>query len=107
FAASAKFHVGNVADFLVETLKQYKSEVYKERFDWIDQIKDVRSKATIDYLNGALVERLKGADLEHIWMAPPDILEWADVKSFRYLRKRSADVPDLDIAELLAAAGDA
>lgn len=107
FAASAKFHVGNIADFLVETLKQYRSEVYKERFDWIDQIKDVRSRATIDYLNGALVDRLKAADLEHIWMAPPDILEWADVKSFRYLRKRSADVPDLDTAELLAAAGDA
>lgn len=105
FAASAKIDVGNVVDFLVETLKQYKSEVYKERFDWIDQIKDVRSKGAIDYLNGTLVERLKAGDLEHIWMAPPDILEWADVKGFRYLRKRSADVPDLDTAELLAAAG--
>lgn len=106
-AASAKFHVGNVAEFLAEAFKQYKSEVYKERFDWIDQIKDVRSKATVDYLNSALADRLKAADLEHIWMAPPDILEWADVKSFRYLRKRSTDVPDLDMAELLAAAGDA
>jgi uncharacterized protein (TIGR04141 family) len=107
FAASAKFDVGNVTDFLVEALKQYKSEVYKQRFDWIDQIKDVRSKATIDYLNSVLVDRLKAADLEHIWMAPPDILDWADVKGFRYLRKRSANVPDLDTAELLAAAGDA
>lgn len=107
FAASAKFHVGNVRDFLEETLKQYRSEVYKERFDWVDQIKEVRSKPTIDYLNGALVDRLKAADLEHIWMAPPDILEWADVKSFRYLRKRSADAPDMDMAELLVVAGDA
>lgn len=106
FAASAKIDVSNVADFLVETLKQYKSEVYKEHFDWIDQIKDVRSRSTIDDLNGTLVERLKAKNFEHLWMAPPEILEWADVKSFRYLRKRSADVPDLDVAELLAAAGD-
>lgn len=107
FAASAKFDVGNVADFLDEVLKQYRSEVYKERFDWIEQIKDVRSKATIDRLNGVLVHRLQTASLEHIWMAPPDILEWADVKGFRYLRKRSDDVSDLDISDLLAAAADA
>lgn len=106
FAASAKVDVDNIADFLVETLNQYRSEVYKEHFDWIDQIKDVRSKVTIDHLNGALIERLKTDDLEHVWMAPPDILEWADVKGFRYLRKRSADVPDLDVAELLTAASD-
>ncbi|WP_288198635.1 TIGR04141 family sporadically distributed protein [uncultured Pleomorphomonas sp.] len=106
FAGSAKIDVSNVANFLVETLKQYESEVYKERFDWIDQIKDVRSKDTIDCLNCILVDRLKAGDLENIWMAPPEILEWADVKGFRYLRKRSADVPDLDIKELLLAAGD-
>ncbi|MBA3878846.1 MAG: hypothetical protein C0500_03920 [Sphingobium sp.] len=107
FSASAKIDIGNIADFLIEALKHYKSDVYKEHFDWIDQIKDVRSKATIDRLNGILIERLKSRNLEHIWMAPPDVLEWADVKSFRYLRKRSADFPDLDAAELLAAAGEA
>lgn len=107
FAASAKFSAGNVKDFLAETLKQYRSDAYKARFDWIDQIQDVRSKATISDLNETLVNRLKANDLEHIWMAPPDILDWADVKGFRYLRKRSADVPDLDTPELLVAAGDA
>lgn len=107
FAVTAKFDVSNVIGFLAETLKQYESEAYKERFDWIDQIKDVRSKDKIDQLNGALVNRLSTGSFEHVWMAPPDVLEWADVKGFRYLRKRSADVPDLDIAELLAAAGDA
>lgn len=107
FAASAKFDVGNVADFLAETLTRYRSETYKERFDWIDQIKDVRSKLLISHLNGVLLQRLKAGELEHIWMAPPEVLDWADVKGFRYLRKRSPDVPDLEPAELLAAAGDA
>lgn len=106
FSASAKFDVSNVVDFLAETLRQYQSDVYKQRFDWIDQIKDIRSKDTIEHLNAELVSRLKAGNLEHIWMAPPEILEWADVKGFRYLRKRSADVPDLDVAELLASAGD-
>lgn len=107
FAASAKFDVGDVADFLAETLTQYRSQAYKAHFDWIDQIKDVRSKALIAHLNEVLVERMKASELEHIWMAPPDILDWADVKGFRYLRKRSADMDDLDPAEFLAAAGDA
>lgn len=106
FAASAKFDVQDVADFLTEALGRYKSETYKERFDWIDQIKDVRAKAEISQLDGILIDRLKAGELDHIWMAPPEVLDWADVKGFRYLRKRSADVPDLDPVELLAAAGD-
>lgn len=107
FAASAKFDATNVTDFLSETLKQYRSEAYKDRFDWIDQIKDVRSKDVISYLNETLIEKLKAKELEGIWLAPPEVLEWSDVKGFRYLKKRSADVPDLDASELLVAAGDA
>ncbi|MBD8893978.1 TIGR04141 family sporadically distributed protein [Roseibium litorale] len=104
FSASAKIDVHNISELLTETIKQYESEVYKERFDWVDQIKDIRSKNKIENLDSALLERLKSGNLEHIWMAPPEILEWADVKCFRYLKKRSQDTPDLDVAELLAAA---
>jgi uncharacterized protein (TIGR04141 family) len=106
FAASAKFDLTNVSEFLAETLVQYRSQKYLERFDWIDQIKDVRSKPLIADLDKVLVERLKAGELDHVWMAPPTVLEWADVKGFRYLRKRSPDVSDLDPAEFLQAAGD-
>lgn len=106
FSATAKFNVDDVKDFLAETLVQYKSENYKDRFAWIDQIKDVRSKAAIGELDEILLEQLKAGHLDQIWMAPPEIIDWADVKGFRYLKKRSQDVPDLEPSELLNAAGD-
>jgi uncharacterized protein (TIGR04141 family) len=58
----------------------------------------VRSRDAIDALNNELVRRLQAGELDHIWMAPPDIIDWADTKGFRYLRKRSPLFPDLDVA---------
>lgn len=106
FSASAKFDVRDVVDFLTEALEQSRKETYKDRFDWIDQIKDVRSRDAIDVLNNELVRRLQAGELDDIWMAPPDIIDWADAKGFRYLRKRSPLFPDLDVADLISAAGD-
>jgi uncharacterized protein (TIGR04141 family) len=104
FAATAKFDVNDVSAFLAEALTQYKSDSYKERFDWIDQIKDVRSKSSIAELDAILIARLMNKELEHIWMAPPEVIDWSDVKGFRYIKKISQDVPDLEPLAFLEAA---
>ena len=106
FAASAKFDVRDVRRFLEQVLERYKSDVYKERFDWIDQIKDVRAKSDIAALDTELIRRLSAGEFDHIWMAPPEVINWADAKGFKFLRKRADLVADLDIAELIRAAGD-
>ena len=107
FATSTKFDVTNVAELLQFALAQYKSDSYQERFDWIDHIADVRTKDTIAQLDKVLLEKLRNRELEQIWMAPPDVINWADVKGFRYLKRRFPDVPDLDPAQFLDAAGRA
>ncbi|WP_347303668.1 TIGR04141 family sporadically distributed protein [Croceibacterium sp. TMG7-5b_MA50] len=106
FAASAKFDAGDVKDFLADVLSQYRSLTYQDRFDWIDQIKDVRPSHQIAKLNDELIARLQRGELDHIWMAPPEIVDWADVKGFRYCRKRSDLHTDLDPAQLLVSLGE-
>ncbi len=40
-------------------------------------------------------------------MAPPDILDWVDVKGFRYAKRKQAKIRlDLDVNEFLAELGD-
>ena len=104
FAASAKFDVTDIKDFLSETLERFGSSEYRERFDWIDQIKDVRSKSKIVMLDLELVRLFAAGEFEKIWMAPPEVVDWADARGFRYLRKRSKIFADLDPVELKRAA---
>ena len=96
----------DVREFLAEVLRQYAAETYKERFDWIDHITDVRSKRAIAALDAELTRRLQARELDHIWLAPPDLINWADSKGFKFLRRRTEPVEDLDTTGLILAAGD-
>ena len=54
-------------------------------------------------LNARLVESLRKGDLDKTWMAPPEVLEWVDVKGFKYAKAKRADSkPDLDLPQFLA-----
>jgi len=76
-------------------------------FGWIDQIKEIRDPRLIDDLNRHLIARLKARQLEKVWMAAPEVLDWVDVKGFRYARAKRATVKDdLDIIEFLDAISD-
>jgi uncharacterized protein (TIGR04141 family) len=102
-AVSVKINLTEICDFLPVCMAQYESKAYQANFDWIDQIRDIRDVNQRDKLNGDLVKRLKKGDLEKIWMAPPSILDWVDIKGFKYSKRKSAGLKnDLDISEFLS-----
>ncbi|MFG1404390.1 TIGR04141 family sporadically distributed protein [Xanthobacter sediminis] len=107
FATSTKIDVENVGAFLVTCLQQFRSEDYKADFDWIDQIAEVRSVRKQTELNDAIVARFTEREYAHIWMVPPEIVDWADAVGFRYGRRKRAElVPDIDVAGLVTEAND-
>lgn len=104
---SAKFGAHNIGTLLDICMSQYASQSYKENYDWIDQISHVKDPAKLNELNNDLVERLNKSNYENIWMAPPDILDWVDIKDFRYgSSKKSKTTEDLDISEFMESLGD-
>ena len=106
-AVSVQVDVMKLSDFLMLCLERYQAQDYKNGFDWIDQIKDVRDRKTVNLLNGLLLARLENRTLEKIWMVPPDIIDWVDVGGFRYLKPKRANLePDLDINSFLDSLGD-
>jgi uncharacterized protein (TIGR04141 family) len=103
-ALSVKVGLPEIREFLPVCLEQFESNDYKADFEWIDQIRDVRDPKTLATLNTWLVGRLAAGDLDKIWMAPPAVLDWVDVKGFRYAPAKKAELhPDLDAATFLAA----
>jgi uncharacterized protein (TIGR04141 family) len=106
-SVSVKVNLENVLGFLPVCLEKYLSDAYKANFDWIDQIKRVRDPAKNAELNDWLVERLKANDLDKVWMAPPSIMDWVDLKGFRYgAPKRGELQADMDAAAFVTSLKD-
>jgi uncharacterized protein (TIGR04141 family) len=102
-SVSSKVDIGNIKDFLIFCYQQYLSTEYQKDFGWIDQIADVRDSQKLAELNGLLLRKINAKEFEKIWMAVPEVVDWVDIKGFRYLRRKEADlVDDLDIKDLLA-----
>ena len=107
-SVSAKVDVHNIKEFLAFCYNQYLSQEYKNDFEWIDQIADVRDPQKIDALNNLLLTKLRDGELGKIWMAVPEVVDWVDIKGFQYLRRKDSNlVDDLDIKDFLVSLGNA
>jgi uncharacterized protein (TIGR04141 family) len=67
-----------------ELLTAYRSEVYKERFGFIDDLRIVRDRPHINELNQFLLQRLSAGDLNVIHMAPPEVTDVQDIEWFEF-----------------------
>jgi uncharacterized protein (TIGR04141 family) len=100
---SVKVDNTNIVEFLSHCLERYESADYKTNFDWIDQIAEVRDKRLEEELSEILMERLNTKQLAKVWMAVPEVVNWSDVKGFRHMREKRADMhDDLHISDFLA-----
>ena len=87
--------ITNIVDFLVETYRKYTLDIYKTNFGWIDQIQEVKSSRMIEELNLMLIDAIN-ASSAYIWMAVPEIINWEEIKGFKYKGQELYD--DIDIS---------
>lgn len=86
----------DVETLLQSLYKLYRSDAYKEKFPWVDHIREVRGVRQKEELDNRLLAALREEDLSGTWLAPPQILEWGDVRYFTYSRSSLADeFPDI------------
>ncbi len=106
------FHVTIESDyktikgFLSEYLKYYKSEAYKENFAWINNIRKVDNSGLIEKLDEELVNRIKGENLDKIWLAVPEVIEWSGIEGFKYSKSSQDQFEDLHLLDFKAYLGD-
>ncbi len=75
---SPKTNFAKVPEILGKLKREYHKTTYKQRFDWIDNIKVERDPTVIDALNATLIGELIKKNSTAIHLAPPFILNWED-----------------------------
>lgn len=98
--------VNQLGDKCRQLLDAYYDSRYKKHFYWVDQINEVRDKTIIDALNQKLINSLKIGDIESIYLAPPEVLDWQSVEKFRIEGTRQEEYDDLDIETYINLLGD-
>jgi uncharacterized protein (TIGR04141 family) len=102
FAADSDFAgLGKLCRLLSDV---HDSDDYKDRFSWIDSIRPVNDPVLVQELQQHILRRLLDQDIDDLDLAPPEIIDWAQVVGFQYhfdVRK-GITRPDLDLAIFLS-----
>lgn len=100
---SVKINISTIKEFLKKCYVRYSSNDYKKNFGWIDQIFETKDPQRLKALNNKLIEQLKSSDknsdLDKIWMAVPEIIDWGRVSKFKFKDRSFGD--DLDLRKYL------
>jgi uncharacterized protein (TIGR04141 family) len=100
---SVPVRADGIHPFLEYCFERSRSKDYKENFDWIDQIAEVRNRSLVDQLDTKLIDKINRKQFEKVWMAVPEPIDWAATQGFRSLRAKRADLKeDLIIEEFIS-----
>lgn len=76
------------AELAQKLWKAFQSTKYRRHYPWLDKITQERDPGVVADLDNKVVEAINGADLNRIWLAIPEIIDWAEIDGFAYkLRK--------------------
>lgn len=76
--------INNIEDFLIYCYRKYREEKYKENFEWIDNIKEVKSKIEKEQLDSLLLQYINEEKYDCVWMSIPEVINWENVRGFSY-----------------------
>lgn len=73
----------------------YRSTEYKHRgFEFVDHVRRVTDPAVIEALDGDLEKTLAARDFDGMHMAPPEIIDWASLDGFSFVKSAA---PEADL----------
>ncbi len=100
FSFGVEMHVEEISQ-LVDLLSQYyANDSYKSNFSWVDNIRKVKEKSEIDYLDAKLIEKVK-AKSDEITITIPEIVQWDSIYGFSFTRTKSSIKPIIEPKEYL------
>ena len=94
---SARMDLPNLKEKCQQLLKLFKSDAYKERFGWIDDLKALRPGPEVDALDEQLVEALRNSDTSKTHLSPGELINWDEAAEF-YYSNDSTNTPRLDLS---------
>lgn len=92
FSLTIDKNIENIDNFLIYCYSKYELTTYKDHFEWIDNIKEVRDFRTIEILENEVVRQLNEGDFTNIWMGIPEFIDWGRVKGFKFTGQRDRTI---------------
>lgn len=86
----------SIKNLLIELYKNYNLMKYKEQFEWIDYIEEIKDKSIIEELNSMLIKSIN-AHSNNTWLALPDDIDLFKVDKVAYIKKKNS-CSDSDIS---------
>jgi uncharacterized protein (TIGR04141 family) len=106
--ATVAVELGGISQLLERYLEEFRREDYKARFPWVEHIHEVDDRVKLAVLDLELIKKLRTRNLDGLWLAVPEMMDWEGLAGFRYGRAKGADVrPDIHALTLLDEIGDA
>jgi len=100
--AAVRVELGDLDELLDNYLGLFNDDIYRSTFPWVDHIAEVSNQVTVASLDELLVHGLKTEGLTRCWLAVPEIIEWANIKGFRYKSgSREPQYPDLHLPDFI------
>jgi uncharacterized protein (TIGR04141 family) len=100
--ATCKLSLDDLPDLLRAYLAKSLETTYKQKYPWVDNIREVREKRLKKRLDEELLNVLGEADNPKAWLAVPDLVDWNDIDGFKYSAAKSAVLfPDLHLRDYL------
>jgi len=88
-------------------LDEFGKEDYRARFPWVAQIHEVKDPLRQAELDNVLVQKLRQGDLQSLWLAVPEMMDWEGLQGFKYRVSRRAPIhPDIHARAFLDSVDD-
>jgi uncharacterized protein (TIGR04141 family) len=100
FFASMDFSLNTYQPIFDALIAAYEDTAYRTNFDFVDNIEEV-PKHTADQLNEQLVQKIINNDVDRIWLAPPDIIDWENHGGFSF-KKMGITYDDIGLGSYLS-----
>ncbi|MGV0982272.1 MAG: TIGR04141 family sporadically distributed protein [Polynucleobacter sp.] len=94
---SIPFEIDDIEKLLGIIVDLHQSTKYKERFPWVDNLREVRSKSLREKLDKKLTAKIIAGDFNKTWLTVPDVIDWSLVEGFAYNAKQKKE-PITDIS---------
>jgi uncharacterized protein (TIGR04141 family) len=106
-AVSTRAQLDELPELCGRLLEAYRSQDYRERYPWVDQLRPVKDVAVIAELNDRLVADLREWKLDYAHLAPPEALDPLRLAGFAYSTRRDEGLdPDPRITVYLQSLGE-
>ena len=108
---TAPITLGELAPLCIWLEETYRQGHYRRHFSWVDNVRPITDRATVDRLDRAVVRTLRAARSHsareaNLELTPPGITDWEGIQDFRFSIEADKPIDDPSLASFERAMRD-